>query len=195
MEIRGQECAMKTVYSILGSRIHNQVAGVTFSLNVLVHTNSRPPLHHSLHERSHKRHCTYESTYAVHAQHVRQCDCTVLTRGASRASRASGARGRGLTGRRRCRTRKGSRTADIYTRQSLSVPCLYQRTTRTLFEIRDNWARFQIRLGVVQCDTDGNKVTERRFELWVEFDSFRHRVVVELVGKHDRASLVGRRSR
>ena len=41
MEIGGQECAMKTVYSILGSRIHNQVAGVTISLNVLAHTNSR----------------------------------------------------------------------------------------------------------------------------------------------------------
>ena len=75
------------------------------------------------------------------------------------------------------------------------MPCLYQRTTRTLFEIRDNRARFQIRLSVVQCDTDGNKVTERRFELWVEFDSFGHRVVVELVGKHDCAGLVGRRLR
>ena len=75
------------------------------------------------------------------------------------------------------------------------MPCLYQRTTRTLFEIRDNRARFQIRLGVVQCDTDGNEVTERRFELWIELHSFGHRVVVELVGEHDRAGLVGRRSR
>ena len=168
-------------------------------MSLLIPTVVPRPSHHSLHQCSHKCHRTDESTHAVHAQHVRQCDCTVLstilTRGARGSSRASGARGRGLSSRRRCRTRKGSRTADIYTRQSLSVPCLYKRTTHTLFKIRDNRARFQICLGVVQCNTDGNEVTERCFELWIALHSFGHCVVVELVGEHDRAGLVGRRSR